>query len=151
MKICACLLLALTFGELGCATGAQLAPMNPSAPIETEHGYRQEGRLIDPKSMLETLESEPRAEAAVSRARTLETIALIFGAVGGGLVGWPLGQAIGGEAHPKWALAGVGAGAIVVAIPFTIGAGSSMTSAVKAHNARFGGEPEALGPRQPER
>jgi hypothetical protein len=44
-------------------------------------------------------------------------MALIFGGIGGYLIGYPLGQAIaGGDAN--WGMAGVGAGVALIALPF---------------------------------
>lgn len=43
----------------------------------------------------------------------------ILAAIGGGLIGWPLGTAIGGG-DPEWILAGIGAGVLAVAIPLAV-------------------------------
>jgi hypothetical protein len=107
--------------------------MNPNQPVEIRDGYRQDGQRVEPESLLETLKSEPEAAPAVHRAQALATVATILAAVGGGLVGWPLGEAAGGS-KPHWALAGAGGGAIVVGIPLAIWADSSMQSAVRSHN-----------------
>ncbi len=45
-------------------------------------------------------------------------MAMIFSYAGVFMVGWPLGAAIGGG-EPNWAMAGIGAGLIVVAIPIS--------------------------------
>ena len=110
--------------------------MNPNQPIEIRDGYRQDGERIEPKSMVEALEREPDAAPAVQRSRAFGTVATVLGALGGALVGWPLGEMAAGSSKPLWALAAVGGGAIVVAIPLAIGADSSMDSAVRSHNDR---------------
>lgn len=108
--------------------------MDPYRRIETQHGYQQDGKAIDPEDMARKLEREPAAAPAVRRARTLGTIATVLAGVGGALVGWPLGQAAADNPHPTWPLAYVGGGAVVVSIPLAIWGASSMESAVEAHN-----------------
>ena len=45
--------------------------------------------------------------------------AVVLGTAGGALIGYPLGQALGGG-QPQWALAGVGAGLCAIAITLDI-------------------------------
>lgn len=52
----------------------------------------------------------------VKPAKSTSTFALILSSVGGFLVGWPIGTAIGGG-DPNWTLAAIGAGLIVISIP----------------------------------
>jgi hypothetical protein len=121
--------------QLACAA-PQLVKMDPSRSIETDDGYQQSGKTLDPEDMTEKLSQEPAAAEHVSRARTLSTISLILAAAGGALVGWPVGAKIGGQANPPWALAYAGGGAILVSIPFALWGASSMSSAVDAHNGQ---------------
>ena len=131
-----CILLPV--GELGCAGGPKLAPMDPYQRIETERGYRQDGKVLDPDDMARTLEKEPAAAADVRRARTLATVATVLAAAGGALVGWPLGGGAADDPNPTWALAYAGAGAVVVSVPLLIWSGSSMANAVESHNRKVG-------------
>ncbi|MFT6215682.1 MAG: hypothetical protein ACJAS3_002082 [Roseivirga sp.] len=63
------------------------------------------------------MENYPEAYDYMKKARTNNTMASIFGGIGGYLIGYPLGQAIaGGDAN--WGMAGVGAGVILIALPF---------------------------------
>lgn len=43
----------------------------------------------------------------------------ILAGIGGALIGWPLGTAIGGG-DPEWALAGIGAGFLAIGIPVAV-------------------------------
>jgi hypothetical protein len=133
-----CILLSV--GELGCAGASKLAPMDPYRRIETERGYRQDGKVLDPDDMARKLEKEPAAAADVRRARTLGTIATVLGAAGGALVGWPLGEWAADDPHPTWPLAYAGAAALVISVPLVIWAGSSMETAVETHNREFGSD-----------
>ncbi len=99
--------------------------------------YEQRGVSLDQSDMLDKLSERPATQNDVQKAKTLQTVAVILGATGGALIGWPIGSAIGGNPHPTWILAGIGAGVIVVSIPFSMGASSSVSDAVKAHNDTF--------------
>jgi hypothetical protein len=127
----------LALAGTGCA-GAKLAPMDPSRPIETEHGYTQNGTPIDPESMTEQLERERAAAPAVKRAKTLATLAVVLCGIGGALIGWPIGQWAAGEEDPIWPLAYAGVGALGVSVPLVVWSNSSMNSAIDAHNRGLG-------------
>jgi hypothetical protein len=52
---------------------------------------------------------------------------------GGFMVGWPIGTAIGGG-DPEWAMAGIGAGLIVIAIPISSKFNKQAKLAVDTYN-----------------
>jgi hypothetical protein len=52
---------------------------------------------------------------------------------GGFMVGWPIGTAIGGG-DPEWAMAGIGAGLIVIAIPLSLKFNKQAKQAVDTYN-----------------
>ncbi|MFS8066041.1 MAG: hypothetical protein ACMG6S_06690 [Byssovorax sp.] len=129
-------LVAMTLGQIGCAA---VPKMTGSLPIGIDRSpggprYTQNGHAIDVGDMGNQLEKEPLAKPHVSTSRALSVVAVLLCAAGGAMIGWPLGQKIGGESKPLWALAGVGAGTIALSIPFSIGSAFSMDSAVTAHN-----------------
>jgi hypothetical protein len=129
-------LVAMMLGQVGCA---QLPKMSSSMPISIDSSpggprYTQDGHAIDVGDMGNQLAKEPLAASHVTTSRGLSIAAVLLAAAGGALIGWPLGQKIGGESKPTWALAGAGAGALVLSIPFTIGSVYSMDRAVDAHN-----------------
>jgi hypothetical protein len=127
--------------QVACVAAPKLVKMDPSRPIERDDGYQQQGQTLDPEDMTARLAEEPEAAPHVSRAQTLGLIAVVLGAAGGALVGWPVGSAIAGDANPKWGLAYAGGGAILVSIPFLLWGVSSFNSAVDAHNTRVGTPP----------
>lgn len=116
--------------------------MDPSLPVETKDGYKQAGAPIDRDSMLEVLSSKPASADDAKRAKTLAFVSTVLAAAGGALIGYPLGQKLGGE-EPNWTLAYVGAGSAVASIPLAIWADSSVGSAVEAHNRSLGAQPDA--------
>jgi hypothetical protein len=129
-------LVAFALVATACAGNRQLVPMDASYRVDTRDGYAQGGRALDPESMREVLESEPEANGYVSRSKVLATTSIVLGAVGGALLGWPLGQALGGEERPLWSLAAVGGGAIAISIPLALWSDQSWSLAVDAHNRR---------------
>jgi len=85
--------------------------------------------------MVSRLGGNPNTAADISTARTLMTLTMVGSAVGGALIGWPLGQALVGREEPMWELAAVGGGVIVVSIPFGLWGESKLGDAVQTHNA----------------
>lgn len=66
-----------------------------------------------------------------------QTVAGVFGFVGGFLIGFPLGQAFAKKSvynKPKWYLAGVGAGVAAVGIAFNTTANNHFRNAVQYYN-----------------
>ncbi len=127
----------------GCAAG-KLAPMDPRARIDTQKGYRQDGKLLDRDSMLTELAHEPEAKPDVDKAKALATISLVLAGVGGALVGWQLGARAGGD-DVDWRIAAAGGATIAVALPLGFWSDSSVGAAVESHNRSLGSpaEPKA--------
>ena len=80
------------------------------------------------------MEPNSEAHALIQSARSTNNIAVGLSAVGGGLIGWPIGSAIGGG-DPQWILAGIGAGVILIAIPISISANKKSLKAFDLFNA----------------
>jgi hypothetical protein len=122
-----------------CGAGGKFDASSPITVRSAGLGssYEQRGVSLDQGDMLDKLSERPATRDDVQKARTLQTVAVILGATGGALIGWPIGSAIGGDPDPAWILAGIGAGVVVVSIPFSISSSSSVAKAVKAHNDSF--------------
>ena len=124
-------------GPLGCAP--TLPKMQPDRAVEIERGflgasYKQDGHPIDLNDMQEQISRDPEAGSYVSKSRTLGVISTVLAAAGGAMIGWPIGQKIGGHEDPKWELAYIGAGVAAISIPIGIWGASSLNSAVEAFN-----------------
>lgn len=78
---------------------------------------------------------EPNAEAykLIRSARTNNTWSGVLSGIGGFLIGWPVGTAIGGG-DPEWAMAAAGAGLVVASIPFTVAANKKSRAAIDTYN-----------------
>jgi hypothetical protein len=98
-------------------------------------GYKflQNNQPLTLKQLGTALQSNPEASKLFQQAKPNATAATIFGFAGGFLVGWPIGTAIGGG-KPSWELAGIGAGLIVVSIPFSASFNKKAKAAIDTFN-----------------
>jgi hypothetical protein len=85
------------------------------------------------KQARDIMQGVPEAALNMKKAGTNNTIANILGVVGGASIGWTLGTAIGGG-EPEWALAGIGAGLIIAAIPLSVSAVKHTKTAAALYN-----------------
>lgn len=127
----------LSFALLaGCAARQRF---DPNSVIEVRSAalggdYEQGGQPLDSGDMIDQLGERPASRAKIERARALSMVATVAASLGGAAIGWPAGVALVGRDDPPWVLAGVGAGALILSIPFTIWAWSEVSRAVEAHN-----------------
>ncbi|MBK7428200.1 MAG: hypothetical protein IPI60_14870 [Saprospiraceae bacterium] len=82
---------------------------------------------------------EPNAEAyqLAKSAKSNTIFSSIIGGVGGFMLGWNIGTAIGGG-DPNWWVAGAGAGLIVVSIPISNKSMRQAKSAAELYNNTTG-------------
>ncbi len=96
--------------------------------------YYQDGENLRIGKLVKIMESNPQAFGIIKKAQSNNTIAYIMGVTGGGLIGWQTGtNSAGGDAN--WALAGLGAGLIVVGIPISLGVEKKKKQAVELYNS----------------
>jgi hypothetical protein len=100
-----------------------------------------EGKVIKPRQVLELMKSDEQAYPVFQKAMANYNAAQVLGFVGGFLVGWPLGTAIGGG-DPNWGLAAGGGALILVSIPLSVSFKKHAETAVSIYN----GKPMALRP-----
>jgi len=99
-------------------------------------GYKftQNGNPMTMRNLVKTMESNQQAFELIKKAQSNNTLASILGFAGGGLIGWPVGTAIGGG-DAEWALAGIGAGLVAIGIPISSSANKKAKQAVELHNS----------------
>lgn len=116
--------------------GPAVAQTSGSVQIVKEgKKYVYQGKEIKtPGDLKPIVANHPEAAAEASKSSTYRGVALVFGAVGGGLIGWPIGEALGGSDEPHWALAGVGAGALAVAIWSGVTSDKHFKKAIEVYN-----------------
>lgn len=96
--------------------------------------YTQNESLMTMRGLVKTMESHEQAFDLIKKAQSKTTLASIIGFAGGGLVGWPIGTAVGGG-DANWTLAGIGAGLIAIAIPISSSANKKAKQAVELYNS----------------
>ena len=99
--------------------------------------YWKDNSKISNIEFKETLKQNPAAFAEFKKAQTNKTFSTLFSSVGGFLIGWPIGTAAGGG-DANWAMAGVGAGLVLVAIPFEMAFNKRAKNAVNTYNNGLG-------------
>jgi hypothetical protein len=138
--------LALLFllGLVDCA-GTPLRSFDPSRAIEIKEGrYEQDGEPLARADLIEGLKGqvgEADASSAAEQAQVLGTLGMVVAVPGGAMIGYPLGQALGGDEHPRWSVAAIGAGVAVAGIALGFGADAALASAVKSHNHFIAAKP----------
>jgi hypothetical protein len=95
--------------------------------------FRQNGKNLTPSQLLNITQSNTEAYKEMKIAKSNYDVGFVFGFTGGFLVGWTAGTAIAGG-KPNWTLAGIGAGLIVVSIPFSTAYTKHAKNAVKLYN-----------------
>lgn len=63
-----------------------------------------------------------------------QSIAVAISSLGGFLIGYPLGQKLGGSNDPSWHLLGIGAGIVALSIPLDIASKHNITEAFDFFN-----------------
>lgn len=79
------------------------------------HTYELDGKRLPLKTVEQMISIDNEAITAYNRGKKFYYSSMVFAGVGGYLMGYPLGQSLGGE-EPNWAMFGVGAGTVVVAL-----------------------------------
>lgn len=105
--------------------------------IEKKFGgykYTQNGEVMRMHDLADTMKANTEAFNLIKKAKSNTAIATAFSAIGGGLIGWPLGTAIGGG-DANWTLAGIGAGLVGIAIPISSSANKKAKQAIDLYNA----------------
>ena len=103
-------------------------------------GYRFEskGKILTYSDMLVMMKDHTDANQFMSKANTTAGFANVLGFAGGFMIGWTIGTALGGG-KPNWALAGVGCGLLIIAIPISSSANNNALIAIKKYNSSIKG------------
>lgn len=99
---------------------------------ETE--FYQNGFRINSRTAELALRTNQKAFQLYQKSNSLANGSTLFGAIGGVLIGWPVGTAIGGG-DPVWELAAVGAGFTVISAVIFSSAQKNAKSAVELYNS----------------
>jgi hypothetical protein len=98
--------------------------------------YLRNDKVLISRDLHSILNSNENSAPEVKQAKANLAPLYLFACAGGFMIGWPLGTAIGGG-DPQWGLAAIGAGLVVLAIPFQIGYNKHIALAVKIYNSEL--------------
>ncbi len=95
--------------------------------------FQQNGKNLTPRQLITITQLNQEAYTEMRIAKRNYDFGYILGFAGGFMVGWPIGTSLGGG-DPNWALAAIGAGLIVVSIPFSSAYSKHAKNAVRIYN-----------------
>lgn len=113
------------------------AQTNDSIEVRRAFGgylFYQSGHRLSMSELINTLEVNTEAWTMAKSAQKTNLLSGILGGVGGACIGWQLGAAMAGS-KANWAVAGVGAGLIVIAYPISLSSNKKLMRAVGLYNA----------------
>ena len=96
--------------------------------------FTQNGKNLTMNELVSTMKSSPNSYKLIKSAKSNNLLAQVIGGVGGGLIGFPIGTAIGGG-KPNWTLAGIGAGLVGISIPISSNVKKKAKKAVEIYNS----------------
>jgi hypothetical protein len=126
--IIAGLLLTIVYSLYGQNQPDSITTVNRLGPV-----FQQNGKNLTPGKLLTITESNPEAYSEMKIATNNYYGSMVFQLPGGFLIGYPIGTALAGG-DPNWTLAAIGAGLVVVSIPFTSAYNKHAKNAVSIYN-----------------
>ncbi len=125
------LLMVLIFSQIGMAqeTSDSISVINPA-----RGRFEYKNATIDLKELLHLTQKNPEAYNQINRAIKQRNGGIITGAIGGGLIGFTLGSAVG-SGEPMWWLAGIGAGFFGIASVLSSESNKKVYRGVAIYNA----------------
>src|SRR4030095_14771546 len=94
-----------------------------------------QGYEIYPAAARDMMYGTPEAFEFMKEARNKKAVANVFGFAGGFLIGFPIGQLIGGNDNPNWLLAAAGGGLIIGAMANYAGYKEQARQAISVYNS----------------
>lgn len=118
--------MSYSFGQ----TGIDSITMNK---VSGGYQFFQGGNRLSLNQLVNAMQPNAEAHKMIKSAKNTSTWASVVGGIGGFMIGWPLGTSLGGG-KPNWAMAGVGAGLVVVSIPISQKFNKQAKKAVETYN-----------------
>ncbi len=98
------------------------------------YDYYQGDRMISSNKFFDLLEQNSQSSEYIKSAQANSSMATALGALGGIMIGWPIGVAMGGG-DPNWRFFAASVGLVAVSIPFKINSNKRVRQAVEIYNA----------------
>jgi hypothetical protein len=96
-----------------------------------------DNRVLKPKEVLSVMAGNPEAYAAYKKAKSNYDAGQVIGFIGGFMVGYPLGTALGGG-DPQWGIAAGGVGLLLLNIPLSTAYKKHAGNAIELYNGQTG-------------
>ncbi len=97
--------------------------------------FYQGSNKLDKSLVKEMLSENGEALNLFNKGMSQQSTASIIAGIGGALIGWPIGSAIGGG-DPQWILAGIGVGVVVIGVPIYSSGGKKVNSAIDLYSGK---------------
>ncbi|MFY0599273.1 MAG: hypothetical protein JXR03_06345 [Cyclobacteriaceae bacterium] len=95
--------------------------------------FSQYGKTIKMGQLPDRVQTNSEAFELAKSAKSSFIFANVLGAVGGFMIGWPLGTAAGGG-DPQWTMLGIGASIAAISIPLSISSNKKAINAIEKFN-----------------
>jgi hypothetical protein len=128
------LILCVLFCFISLSTFSQSSDSIQATKISGGYKYELNGNIMNFETMSHMMQNNIEATQLLNKAKGSSGFANVLGYVGGFLVGYPLGTALGGG-QANWTLAAIGAGIFVIALPIASSANKNLKQAVDVYNS----------------
>ncbi len=129
----------LTWVAINCAVVYGQTPQDSISVFEVNRNYQyfKGDKQLTIDELAFAVRSNDEAYQMVRSAQSNQSFAMVLGYVGGFMIGWPIGTAIGGG-EPNWLVAGFGV--VVTTLGFTAASGAEkkVKQAVDLYNEGLG-------------
>lgn len=105
------IILFVLFGQLGFAQSEKKLTLSKDF---WGYKYLEGGNAISKQQAMRLLESNPEAIKLFKQGNSNLAPAGILGFAGGFMIGWPIGESLGGKKDPQWGLAAGGLALVIV-------------------------------------
>lgn len=115
---------------------------NPSDSIFTQkvfggYTFYHQGMMIqNTDQLMSIIGGNQSAYNQIKSVKSTQTIVQILSYAGGFMIGYPIGTALAGG-DPVWEMAGIGAGLILISIPFSVQVNKKILKAVDIYNGAY--------------
>lgn len=97
------------------------------------HYYKYNGQILTFKKMSTIINGNVEASNYLRKAKTSNTLSIIFGVIGGYCMAYPIAKSLSGK-QLNWPIFAVGCGLTAVYIPIVISTNKNVKLAVDAYN-----------------
>ena len=139
-RLCTALIGLLLFSG-----GMAFAQSQPITQGAKKNAYLQGATPLMPRDLLRITKAVPPAYQEMRKAKSNYDAGSVFAYAGGFLVGFHLGQVLGGD-DVEWGVLGVGTGVALLSIPFFSTYAKRTEKAVELYNSGIAGLPQRQRP-----